>query len=64
MCRWDAEQCDRIESFIIVSVQHTEFRVANPYRVRQHGVENRLKLARRTGNDFQHFGSRRLLLSD
>jgi hypothetical protein len=31
-------------------------------RVRQHGVEGGLQLARRTGNDTQHFRSRRLLL--
>src|SRR5262249_44066795 len=44
------------------SVQKSEFSVAEACRVRQHGLEHRLKLARRTADDLQHLGGCRLLL--
>src|SRR5262245_61064826 len=46
----------------VPQVQVTETGGAETHRIRQHGVEHRLKLARRTGDDAEHFGGCSLLL--
>src|SRR5262249_32001194 len=50
------------ESISLTNEQIAELRLAEPDSVRQHGLENGLQLARRTRNDLQHLGGRRLLL--
>ena len=55
-------QCDDAEAFSIVQIERAELGVADAHRIRQHGVEHRLKLAGRTGDDLQHLGGRGLLL--
>ena len=39
--RWQTEQCAWRENFVIASEKNTEFRVANPYRIFEHGLEHR-----------------------
>ena len=46
----------------VVKEQIAEVSVADPRGVLQHGLEHRLQLARRTADDLQHLGGRRLLL--
>ncbi len=43
--------CDGTEYAAFIEVQHSELGVAQPYRVRQHGLEHRFKLTRRTRDD-------------
>ena len=62
MCRRHAEHRGGIEEFVVISEQDAEFRVANPYRILQHGLEYRLQLAGRAGDDTQHLGCRGLLV--
>jgi hypothetical protein len=45
-----------------VKIQGTDLGFADAYRVCQHGLEHRLKLAGRAADDFQHVGRRRQLL--
>src|SRR5262245_65428157 len=45
-----------------MKIEAAELGLANAHRVRQHGLEYRLELARRTGNDLQHLRGRGLLL--
>jgi hypothetical protein len=45
-----------------ISLRFTEAGGAETHRIRQHGVEHRLKLAWRTGDDAQHLGRGGLLL--
>ena len=53
-CRRHVEHCGRIKHFVIVAEHHAKFRVANPYRVRQHGLENGIEIARRRADDLEH----------
>ena len=52
----------QIEEVVVIQEQDAEFRVANPNGVLQHGLEYRLKLARRARDDAQHLGCRGLLV--
>src|SRR5262249_42437084 len=50
------------KSISFASIQSTELGLADASRILQHRLEHRLQLARRTTNDAQHLGRRRLLL--
>jgi len=62
ICWWHAVQGYRLEQALVVSVQNTEISLANAHGIRQHGLKNRLKPARRTADDLEHFGRCCLLL--
>ena len=53
---------DQAEEFAVAQIEITEAGGAETHRVCQHGVEHRLKLAWRTGDDAQHLGRGGLLL--
>src|SRR5262245_11803121 len=57
-----AKDRDPAECAVLVEQQVAKLGSANADRVLQHSVEDRLKLARRTADDLQHFRRRRLLL--
>jgi hypothetical protein len=48
MRRWHAERSRQLERAAVVAEQHTKRGLANPHRIRQHGFEYWLKIARRT----------------
>src|SRR5262249_6727250 len=60
-----AMRCSDAEGIGIPFAQpeKAEFGAANSYRILQHGVEDRLKLAGRGANNFQHFGGRDFALA-
>ena len=60
--RWHPMQCHRPESITFAKPQHAELRLADPGRIRQHGVEHRLQLTGRRTDDAENLGGRRLLL--
>ncbi|MGC1622446.1 MAG: hypothetical protein WA759_06540 [Pseudolabrys sp.] len=47
---------------IVESKQYSKSSAANVHRIPQHCLEYRFKLARRTADDLEHVGGRRLLL--
>ncbi len=53
---------DQAEEFAVAQIEVTEAGGAETHRISQHGVEHRLKLAWRTGDDAQHLGRGGLLL--
>ena len=53
---------DQAEELAVAQIEVTEAGGAETHRIRQHGVEHRLKLAWRTGDDAQHLGRGGLLL--
>src|SRR5262249_14100801 len=53
---------NRAEAISLPDVQRADLRLAEAHRVFQHRLEYRLQLARRTADDLQHLGGRRLLL--
>jgi len=53
--RWHVEPRGSAERASIVTKQHTKLGLANSHRVRQHSLENGLKLAQRTADDAEHF---------
>ena len=57
-------ESDQAEELDLAQIEVTEAGGAETHRIRQHGVEYRLKVARRTGDDAQHLGGGGLLLSD
>ena len=59
-CR--AVQRDRAEGVALEEIQHAELGRAHAHRVRQHGLEHRLELARRARDDAEHLRGRGLLL--
>jgi hypothetical protein len=61
-CRWCVVDCDGTECAAFTEVQCAELGAAEPGRVFQHGLENRLQLAGRTADDLQHLRGRGLLL--
>src|SRR5215468_5732756 len=46
----------------VAKVQHTDLGLANARGIRENGIKDRLKLARRRADDFQYFGGRGLAL--
>src|SRR5262245_31340097 len=60
--RWYVVERDVTKSVSIVQAQSAKLSVAEPCCVRQHGLENRLQLSRRTADDLQHLRGRGLLL--
>src|SRR5262245_52235984 len=46
----------------VIQVQRAELGTTKPSRVREHGLEHRLQLARRAANDTEDLGCRSLLL--
>ena len=46
-----------MEELAVEAIQGAELGLADANRVRQHGLENRLKLARRGADDAQHLRS-------
>src|SRR5579862_8021293 len=53
---------DRANPARLAQEQISGVRLANSARVVEHDFEYGLQISRRAGNDFQHFGSRGLLL--
>jgi hypothetical protein len=47
--------------FAVIKEQISKFCLTDAHRIRQDDLEHRLQLARRTTDDLQHFGRRRLL---
>src|SRR5262249_43537128 len=59
----DVVHGDRAETAVVFGqVQHSKLGTANPYGVLQHGVEHRLQLASRAGDNLENLRGRRLLL--
>ena len=52
----------RAESVSVTKEQIAELGLAKSRRIRQHGLEHRLQLAGRAGDDLQHLGGCGLLL--
>ncbi len=50
------------KAFVFDEQQLAKLRLANPHRIRQHGLKHRLKFARRRTDDAQHVCRRGLLL--
>ena len=61
-CRQRAMECNISKAITLTDPQGPVTRLTYPRRVREHSVEYRLQLARRTADHFEHFRSRRLLL--
>ena len=61
-CRRRAVQRHRAERVAFEQEQVAELGLADARRVLQHGIEHRLKLARRAADDLQHLRGRGLLL--
>src|SRR5215471_13700632 len=53
--QWCAVQRNGAKSISLGAIQHTELCLAEPRRIRQHRFEHRLKIARRSGNNLEHF---------
>src|SRR5262249_61819052 len=53
---------NRTEAISLAEVQRADLRLADAHRVRKHGLEDRLQIARRGRDDAQHLRGRRLLL--
>jgi hypothetical protein len=53
---------NRAEAISLAEVQRADLCLASAHRTRQHGLEHRLKLAGRAGDDTEHLRSRRRLL--
>jgi hypothetical protein len=60
--RWRAMQRNRANRSSFGLKQHAELRLADAHRVRQHGLEHRLKLAGRTTDNLENLRGRGLLL--
>ena len=58
-----AMHCDKPELASFKQCEIAELGLADAYRVRQHGLEHRLQLARRARDDLEHLGGRGLLLA-
>src|SRR5262249_27458754 len=61
-CGRRAVHCNESEHVSLVQEQVTEFGLAYPHCIRQHGVEHRLKRSWRRADDTEDFRRRRLLL--
>ena len=55
-------KCARVECVAFAQIERAEFRSAYIGRIRQYGVEDRFKLARRRADDLEHVGGGGLLL--
>ena len=55
-------KCARVECVTFAQIERAEFRSAYIGRIRQYGVEDRLKLARRGADDLEDLGGGGLLL--
>ena len=56
-------KCRREKCVVFAQIERAEFRSANIGRIRQYGLEDRLKLARRA-DDLENVGGRGLLFSE
>jgi hypothetical protein len=53
---------DQAEELAVAQVEVAEAGGTEPHCIREHCLEHRLELARRTGNDLEHIGGGGLLL--
>jgi hypothetical protein len=60
-CGRRAVHRSRAKPLAVIKEQISKFCLTDTHRIRQDNLEHRLQLARRTTDDLQHFGRRRLL---
>src|SRR6266516_5407859 len=62
ICRWHSKPSRWLECHAVIAEQHTKLGLADAHRIRQHGLEYRSQLARRTTDHGERLRGRRLLL--